>query len=171
MPTSTASERRPGPARLRGVVASVLLLAVAGCSSEVSIEDRDVDPGTAAACRELLDDLPGTLAGEERTSVDPDDALGAAWGEDPALVLECGTTMPASFDDLAACTIADGAQWFVPDDEAMQDLRADITVWSLGYEPIVSVLVPGEHRQQSDVVLKDLARPVTDGLELVKPCS
>ena len=144
---------------------------MAGCGSEVSIEDREVPAEEAAVCRELLDDLPDTVAGAQRRSVSPDDALGAAWGDDPALVLECGTTMPASFDEFASCTVADGTQWFVPDDAAMEDLGADITVWSLGYEPVVQVRVPGVYRQRSDVVLKELGGPVTAELELVRPCS
>ncbi|MBA3783545.1 MAG: DUF3515 family protein, partial [Nocardioides sp.] len=74
----------------------MLVAVLTGCASdEVTIESRDVSAADAATCRELLDDVPDTLAGELRRPVDPDDALGAAWG-DPALVLECGTEMPAS---------------------------------------------------------------------------
>jgi hypothetical protein len=124
----------------------------------------------AAACRALLEDLPDTLAGAERRSVDPEDALGAAWGDDPALVLECGTSMPGSYDDFSQCSVTDGVQWYVPDDDALEDPGADITVWSLGYEPIVEVLVPAEYRGRADVVMKDLGTAVTADLELVKPC-
>ncbi len=165
-----ARARRPGPHRLRGVVACALLLAaLAGCGSdEISIDSGKVSAADAEACRAFLDDVPDTLAGEDRRSVDPDDALGAAWG-DPPVVLECGTTMPASFDDFAQCSMNDDVQWYVPDD-GLEDPSADITVWSLGYEPVISVLVPAAYRPEADAVMAALRTAINADLELVHPC-
>ncbi len=165
---------RPGSLRFRGVVVSgllgpVLVAVLTGCASdEVTIESRDVSAADAATCRELLDDVPDTLAGELRRPVDPDDALGAAWG-DPALVLECGTEMPASFDDFSQCSLNDDVQWYIPDD-GLKDPSADITIWSLGYEPVISVLVPATYRPEADAVMGDLRTAINADLELVHPC-
>ncbi len=170
--------RRPGSLRLRGVVGSAVLSPVlvavlvgvlAGCASaEVTIEPRDVSSADTAACRALLDDLPDVLADEQRRPVDPDEALGAAWG-DPAVVLECGTTMPASFDDFSQCSLSDDVQWYIPDDE-LKDPTADITIWSLGYEPVISVLVPASYRPVADAVMGDLREAINADLTLVHPC-
>ncbi len=172
--TVPAFARRPGSIRFRGVVvcaalSPVLVTVLAGCSpDEVTIESRDVSAADTEACRELLDDLPDTLAGEQRRPVDPDDSLGAAWG-DPALVLECGTSMPDSFDDFSQCSLNDDVQWFIPD-EGLKDPTADITIWSLGYEPVISLLVPAPYRPQADAVMGDLRTAINADLDLVHPC-
>ena len=172
--TVPAFARRPGSLRLRGVVVSgllstALLSVLAGCASdEVTIESRDVSTVDTATCRDFLDDLPDTLAGEQRRPVDPDDALGAGWG-DPALVLQCGTTMPDSFDDFSQCSLNDDVQWYIPDD-GLKDPSADVTIWSLGYEPVISVLVPASYRPEADAVMGDLRTAINTDLELVHPC-
>ena len=152
------------------ILASTALLAgsLAACSGDVEIDSGDVPANDVAACRSLLDDLPSTLAGEPRRAVEPHDALGAAWG-DPALVLECGTTMPASFDDFAQCAVLNDVQWYVPDRE-QRDPSTDITIHTLGYEPVVSLLVPAEHRDRSDSLLHDLGLLVEEHLDLVNRC-
>ena len=148
--------------------AAVLAGSLAACSGDVEIDSGDVPAADVAACRSLLDDLPRTLGEEPRRAVEPHDALGAAWG-DPALVLECGTTMPASFDDFAQCAVMNGVQWYVPDRE-QRDSSTDITVHTLGYEPVVSLLVPAEHRDRSDALLHDLGVLVEEHLTLVNRC-
>lgn len=135
-------------------VTCVLLTACSG--GRVQIEEHDLSGADRSACQELVDDLPETLAGEERRSVEPDDALGAAWG-DPAYVLTCGVPEPSDYEPTAACNVVDGIGWYVPDDQ-LADLTEDATAIALSRTPYVEVLVPEEHRTEGiDRALAELA--------------
>jgi hypothetical protein len=150
--------RRLGPFQGRGVVASALaclLLAACG-SSKVPIDDPDVSAADRAACEALVDDLPDTLAGELRRPVDPDDALGAAWG-DPAYVLTCGVPEPTDYEPTAECSVIKGVGWYVDDDQ-LSDLRVDATPIALSLAPYVEVQVPSRYRTEGiDRALAELA--------------
>jgi hypothetical protein len=148
--------------RGRGVVASAaacLLLApvLTACSpGKIEIEDHDLSAGDRAACEALVHDLPKTLSGELRRSVDPDGALGAAWG-DPAYVLTCGVPAPADYAPTAACSDIKGVGWYVTDDQA-RDLRVDATPIALSRSPYVELLVPSRYRTDGiDRALAELA--------------
>ena len=160
--------------RGRGVVASAagLLLApaLAACSPGlVQVEDHDPSAADRAACEALVADLPKTLAGELRRSVDPDDALGAAWG-DPAYVLTCGVPEPADYEATAECSDVKGIGWYVTDDQA-SDLRVDVTPIALSRTPYVELLVPSRYRTDGiDRALADLAPVMKDHLAEGLPC-
>jgi hypothetical protein len=150
--------RRLGPSSGRGVVTcalACLLLAACG-SSKVPIEDHDLPGADRAACEALVDALPDTLAGELRRPVDPDDALGAAWG-DPAYVLTCGVPEPTDYAPTAECSVIKGVGWYVPDDQ-LSDLRVDATAIALSLAPYVELQVPSRHRTEGiDRALAELA--------------
>ncbi len=146
--------------RGRGVVASAaLLLAVpvlAACSSNVSIDDHDLSAADRATCEALVADLPDTLAGELRRSVDPDGGPGAAWG-DPAYVLTCGVPAPADYEATAECSDIKGVGWYVTDDQ-LTDLRVDVTPVALTRRPYVELRVPSRYRTEGiDRALAELA--------------
>jgi hypothetical protein len=125
----------------------------------------------AAACRDLVDDLPETMAGHERRNLAGDTAYGAAWG-DPAIVLTCGVPKPDDFVDTSTCVQVDDAGWFVPDgviaaavDEGDQSL--DVPMTEMNHRPRVHVLVPAEYRPEgfmdtmatvAEVIARDLQR-------------
>ncbi len=144
----------------RGVVVC-LLLAVAGCSSgTVSIEDNELSAADSATCAELVDDLPETLAGQPRRAVDPDNALGAAWG-DPAYVLTCGVSRPGSYDRNATCNDFGGVGWFVSD-EQLSDLGVVAEATALTHTPFVELQVPPRYRTKGiDKALSELG-PIID---------
>jgi hypothetical protein len=122
-----------------------------------------------AACRALVRALPRTLAGELRRSVDPDDALGAAWG-DPAYVLRCGVSMPSSFDRFSTCEVANGVGWFAPPSQA-GDQAVDVSLTTVGWSPAVSILVPAAGRPEGvAAAIAALAAPVKRHLRKVKDC-
>ena len=163
--------------RTRGAVVSALsacLLLVpvlASCSDTgpVSVDSPSVSDADRTACEAFLDDLPGTLAGQERRDVTPAHALGAAWG-DPAITLTCGVSLPADFDRFATCEEANGVGWFVPVDQS-SDQSSDVTLTAAGYRPIVRVELPASYRPEGAAsVIAQLARPVKDDLELVDRC-
>ncbi|MCW2738558.1 DUF3515 domain-containing protein [Nocardioides sp.] len=152
------ASRRLGPSSGRGVVASALAcLLLAACSpDDVSVEAHDLSAADRATCAALVDDLPDTLAGEQRRSVDPDDALGAAWG-DPAYVLTCGVPEPTDYEPTAECSVIKGVGWYVSDDQ-LSDPGLDATPIALSLTPYVEVQVPSRYRTEGiDRALAELA--------------
>ena len=146
--------------RGRGVVASAAVLVLApvlgACSGNVSIDDHDLSAADRATCEALVDDLPDTLAGELRRSVDPDGGPGAAWG-DPAYVLTCGVPEPTDYEPTTECNVVKGVGWYVTDDQ-LSDMRVDVTPIALTHTPYVELLVPSRYRTEGiDRALAELA--------------
>jgi Protein of unknown function (DUF3515) len=81
------------------VLAAGGLLAVAGCakSSVEAAPPTPHDSDTNRICRALHKALPGKLDGLSRRGTKPASDLTAAWGDD-AIVLRCGTSLPAVLD-------------------------------------------------------------------------
>ena len=134
-----------------------MCLLLASCSSsEVPIDEHDLSEADRATCKALVDDLPDTLAGELRRPVDPEDALGAAWG-DPAYVLTCGVPEPSDYEPTAECNVVRGVGWYVTDDQ-LSDMRVDVTPIALTHTPYVELLVPSRYRTEGiDRALAELA--------------
>ena len=158
--------RRLGPSTGRGVVASgaaLVALALAGCSSNPTIDDVDLSGADRTACETLVADLPDTLAGLERREVEPGDALGAAWG-DPAYVLTCGVAEPTDYEPTAECNVIEGVGWYVTDDQ-LSDLSEDATPIALSLQPHVEVSVPADYRTEGiDRALAELAPALKEHL-------
>jgi Protein of unknown function (DUF3515) len=158
--------RRLGPSTGRGVVASgagAVVLALAGCSSTPTIDDAELSAADRAACESLVADLPDTLAGLDRRDVEPDDALGAAWG-DPAYVLTCGVPEPGDYEATAECNVIDGVGWYVSADQ-LSDLSDDATPIALSLKPYVEVSVPADYRTEGiDRALAELAPSLKEHL-------
>jgi len=148
----------------------LLLVPLSACSSgTVSIDDHELSGADHAACKALVDDLPDTLAGEQRRSVDPDGALGAAWG-DPAYVLTCGVPEPDDYEPTDECNAIAGVGWWVPDDE-LEDLREDVGAIALSHTPYVEVEVPARYRTDGiDRALAELAPVLEEHLAAGRPC-
>ena len=163
--------RRPGPSG-RGVVASaVLLLSLTACSPDaVTIEAYDLSAADRTTCQALVDDLPDTLAGQARTSLDANsDGLGAAWG-DPAYVLTCGVPEPGAYEPTDECNVIADVGWWVPDDQ-MQDLGEDAGAIALSLTPYVEVKVPARYRTDGiDRALAELAPALEEHLAAGRSC-
>jgi hypothetical protein len=160
--------RRPWSHAAGGVGACMLVVLTAGCSGGPPvIETTDLSPAQAQACRDLVSDLPDTLAGQSSVEVEGDTAYGAAWG-DPAIVLTCGVP-PMDLSDVLRCTEADGVGWLVPDDELAGD--RDATFTADGWRPRVRLLVPEDYLPEGGAqALAELAGPIKKHLELAEPC-
>ncbi len=152
-----------------------LTLGSAGCASPPEVA---VTPPAdqREACASVVEAVPETIDGLDRRDVEPRDAAGAAWGE-PAVVLSCGVPSPPGLTRTSPCLEVDGIGWYVPDD-AVQDLgdgtggaeaEEDVTLTSIGTEPLVSVAVPSDHRPPAGI-LADLAPALRDVLASVAPC-
>jgi hypothetical protein len=160
--------RRPGSSRTRGVVACAAVLLAAGCSSgPPEIDAPDLSAADAQTCRDLVDDLPDTLAGQKQVETTGDTEYGAAWG-DPAIVLTCGVGK-ADLSDIPPCAEVDGVGWLVPPDELAGD--RDATFTADGYRPRVRLEVPDDYLPEGGAsALAELAAPVKAHLKKVERC-
>ena len=146
-----------------------LVLPLAACSAdEVTLPDVDIDADDLAACRAVVDDVPGELGGRERVPVTPSDGLGAAWG-DPAIVMTCGGE-PPDISPTAKCTEVNGVGWYVVE-AALEDEAVPATLIAVGYRPVVTVEVPPDQRPEgAAAAMAGLATTVQENAELVEPC-
>jgi len=138
--------------RTRGVVACAAVLLLSGCgSAPIEVDAPDLSAAEARACRDLVADLPDTMAGLERRDVTGDTAYAAAWG-DPAIVLVCGVRDPADRTDTSTCVEVGKTGWYVPDDVLAAtvdgDETADVPTTELNYRPRVALYIPGGYRPE-----------------------
>jgi hypothetical protein len=155
---------------LSGLAATALTGGLAGCSAgPVAVSTPgDLPAADRETCRALVADVPETLGGRERREVEPADVLGAAWG-DPAIVMTCGGEPPA-LDPTSVCEEANGVGYFV-NDAPLKDESVDVTLVTVGYEPIITVQVPAEQRPEGvAAAMAGLASAVEEHTELVRPC-
>lgn len=142
---------------------------VVGCSGPVPFEAGELEPADRAACEAFLDDLPDELADEDRRDLEPDDAMGAAYG-DPPILVTCVDDVPEGFTDTAVCEQVNEVGWFVPDVQ-VADPTSEAVVTALSHHPFVEATVPPDYRPDgAAAVLSELAEPISDNLELVDEC-
>ncbi|MFB9314110.1 DUF3515 domain-containing protein [Nocardioides plantarum] len=110
----------------------------------VEIRSYDLSATDRAACQAFVDDLPDSLADQDRVDVRPDDALGAAYG-DPAIVVTCGVPVPDGFDQTSRCDEVNGIGWYIPDGSD-NDRSVDLRLAAAGFRPVVEVVVPADLR-------------------------
>ena len=154
--------------RTRGVVTSGVALLLAGCSGAVQIDSPEVDAETRSACARFLDVVPEKVSDERQRRTEPNDALGAAWG-DPPIVVTCGVDMPDDFDAFSSCEEVDGVGWFIPE-SAYTETGDDVSITTIGWSPTVRVDLPAEHRTDSNAVLVEIGKAVKKALTQTRPC-
>ena len=160
----------PLAAPLRVGAALLLTTALAGCGSDqVPITSPTPDAVDRSACTALLDALPTTVADELRRPVDPEDALGAAFG-DPAIVVVCGGGMPAEFDEFSPCVVFDGVGWYIPEDQ-LGDEPLQVTMTTVGISPVVAVTIPAVYWPEGAATVQaDLGSAITTTLTRESRC-
>ena len=164
--------RRPG--RPWRVLAPLCLFApavLAGCGAgAVSIEGGELPPRSdRSVCERLLADLPDEVAGLERRDVDPQEALGAAWGE-PPVVLRCGVGRPDDYDPANGCTTVDGVDWYIPLEQLEANGAEDLTMTTIERAVAVEVTMPGEYWPPA-TPLADLSGVVAEHTERTGRCT
>jgi hypothetical protein len=151
------------------VVALGAALLLSGCSDDtVQVDAPAPAEDDRAACRTLLDALPDLVADQERRSVEPDDAWGAAWG-DPAIVLTCGGTEPAGFKRISTCTTVNGVDWFTPEEQLESAEPVELTMTTVNREQYVEVRMPAEYWPPA-TTLADLSDVVSRNIEATGSC-
>ena len=160
---------------VRGVVACLVAGLAVGTLSGCGAARVDIRAPAAlsaddeAACEQLVQSLPNTVSGQVRRSVNPDDALGAAWGDTP-IVLTCGVGPPAGFDDFSLCQVGNGVGWFVPD-QVLDDQSAEVVMTTVEYAPAVEVRIPPSYRPEGPAaVMAELAPVIKSSLTRVDRC-
>ncbi len=145
-------------------------LVVAACGKEpVSIPTLRLTAADQAVCQRVSNALPSTVAGQDRRKTQPAAALGGAWG-DPAIIAQCGAGVPKDFSKSAACTVANGVGWFVPDSQ-VNDQSADVVMSTAGYRPVLQVTVPAHYRPNGlAAAMVELGPVVKQYTRLVHPC-
>lgn len=131
------------------------LTLLSGCGSDkLTVKAYDVPESAQADCADVIADLPDRVAGQKQRAV-AGSPYAAAWG-DPAIVLRCGTRLPAGFTRTAECQTVNGIDWYVPR-SASDDQSADVPLTLVHRSVVVSVVVPAKLRPP-DAVLVDLGR-------------
>ena len=130
----------------RLLVLPVVAVLLTGCGADsIEIATTKVDATERSTCQRLVRELPATLESLVTRAVVPRTALGHAWG-DPAVILTCGVSMPADFQPGASCEEVNGVGWYVPT-EQFGDLSEDLTIYTIGRDPVVEGDIPAEHRR------------------------
>jgi hypothetical protein len=147
--------------RRLGLVVAASLLPLAACGSGVLVDAYPTAPGTDVDCAALIADLPSSVDGLDRRTLEQD-VPAAAWG-DPPVVLRCGVPTPEAFEPTSECKLVDGVDWF---DEQTADGFRFTTV---GRRANVEVDVPAVHDPAADVLV-DLAESIDKHLPVEQPC-
>lgn len=171
---------RLSPAFVRTTLpAAVVGLLLGACSGDGAADDTgpvpigpvEVTAAQQAACEKLLAALPAEFLELPARDVTPSTALGRAWGS-PAVDVSCGVEMPEDFTPGASCEEVNGVGWYVPI-EQFSDLRMDLTISTIGRDPVVRLTVPADYRREaafSADALVTLAEPVKKAIPDAEPC-
>lgn len=158
--------RRPVRRAAAGVGLSAVVL-LAGCGGPVELTAPPAID--LAACRALAAKLPHRLADLDPVPFTPKDAYGGAWG-DPPITLTCGVAAPAEFGPASSCIVANGVDWFAPDDQTTDD-SSDVTLTSVTLKPRVALHIPADRRGTTlAAALVDLAGPLKSTLTVSARC-
>ncbi len=149
--------------------AACALLALAGCGSgTVEVDPVKVPADQRAACRAIVDGLPGQV-GNQPSQETSGNEYAAAWG-DPPIVLRCGVGLPQGYDRASPCQRANDIDWYVPE-SAIDDTAKDVVMTTIGRTPALEVTVPARYRPNSPAnVMIDLEGVVAAHTERTGSC-
>lgn len=96
---------------------AALALLATGCNQSVRMQTFEAQPDTAEPCAALVADLPDTLLGADRTTIEPESDVMAAWG-DPPIGLRCGVPRPPGLEVDSALREIGGVAWLPQPEDA-----------------------------------------------------
>lgn len=151
---------------LRPGALALAALALTGCSTgPVEVAVPEVDADTAAVCADLMAGVPESVADQPAREVTDPERV-AAWG-DPAIVLTCGVEPDPDFDELAACTIVEDVEWYVPEDPAGEG--EDVSITLVNRAVTARLELPAEYLPPA-TALADLAASVAAAVPATGGC-
>jgi hypothetical protein len=153
------------PHRLSWCIGPLFLLVSCG-ESAVELDAPELDQDAARACATLVEELPEQVADQDRRTVEPSDAPGAAWG-DPAIELVCGVPKPDGFTRTSICTTVDGVDWYVPEEQLEQE--GDLVMTLVNREQYVEVRMPAAYWPPA-TTLADLGQAISTTLDATGSC-
>lgn len=164
------TRRRPALRNVGAVACLALAAAVStGCGqSDVAVDSPTLSGADAKACSGLVDALPDTVADQPRRPVTPGSEYGAAWADDPPIVLRCGVPVPRGLDKFASCITTNGVDWFIPED-SMSGEADDLVMTTVGRAQNVEVRLPRPYWPPA-TAMADLAGAVKRSIAEVKAC-
>ncbi|MCC4322147.1 MULTISPECIES: DUF3515 domain-containing protein [Streptomyces] len=140
------------------VTVALALVPLAGCSFTGDSDDAEAPavptpPARAASlCRALHKELPRTVNGLKRGTIEPASDYTAMWGE-PAVRLRCGVPRPRAMDSSTDSVEVNGVAWLP---EKQKDGYRFTTVLRRAY---VEVTVPGKYAPEINALV-DFAQGV-----------
>jgi hypothetical protein len=96
-------------------------------------------------CTELGSLLPVSVEGALLRRTNPDTPGTAAWG-DPAIVLRCGVSEPATYSPTSQLLVINGVTWYP------QELQAGIRFTSLQTPKRVEVSIPDAYESTAEIL-------------------
>ncbi|MBX3098877.1 MAG: DUF3515 domain-containing protein [Salinibacterium sp.] len=121
-------------ARLVPMLAPLLLLALAGCSSTVALPAAT--DATDPACARVIVALPDTVAGLDARETNAQGT--GAWGDPAFVILRCGVASPPP-TSTSPCLAVDGIDWIRDDSK-----DPNFTFTTYGRTPAVEVLIDSD---------------------------
>ena len=116
--------------------------------------------------------LPDEVAGQDQRTVQPPEALAAAWG-DPPIVLRCGVKKPALLRPDSSCFVANDVGWFAELDgrpvTGLQPVDEDVVFTTVGRSAYVEVTVPPAYEPAADALV-DLSGAISAATQDLRPC-
>lgn len=159
--------RLSSPARTLGLgLAALSPFLLSACGSTEVVAAPVLAGGTATTCQQLIADLPQEILGVSMHSSTNDSQV--QWG-DPSLMLTCGVPQSTDVEAWSACSVFDGVQWYI-NPKQTEDPGSDVTLETLGTDPIVRLDVPRDVRSQFDAVVAEIAPALTEHLRVVNRC-
>jgi hypothetical protein len=127
---------------------ALVMLSSGGCSGPVESSGNPIP-----ACAPVIDALPGTVLGADRTGLrSGGEPIDAQWGA-PSITFACGHLPMGPTTD--QCITVDGVDWVFTD--AGEDLRFT----TYGTDPAAELVVPLDYgRENATGALVDLAQAV-----------
>lgn len=142
-----------------------MALLTTGCEEAV-VAAPTLTGDTATQCADIVAGLPEEILGVSAHSRVTGTQV--QWG-DPPLVLTCGVEQSAGVEAWSKCSVLDGVQWFI-DPQQYQNPDSDVTVETLGTEPIVRLDVPLDLRPRFDEVIGAVTPTLKQHLAVINAC-
>lgn len=150
--------QRPRVALAIGGVALLAAILFAIWHDDAADDEAAVpsDPAAEATCKDLLNRLPESVAGQTQSDgSDPDDWM-RAWG-DPPIVLRCGVSTPTALSPTSQCLAVNDIDWFASADGKEVDLAnppdGTVDFTTVGRTVNVQLSVPDEWSPASDALV------------------